>query len=156
MNFLIIAKPAIQLVYGNYLPAYRISFKIVIIEIHFLCTLLSGDCYNRGEKIDSSKLGADPGLPTESSSVIEATPKEGINRTAYRCKKCRRLVALQDNVVDHTPGEGETSFEWHKRRSGNPFNKSSQSECSSVFVEPLRWMTAGKKMLLILCQCILD
>ncbi|XP_052877554.1 uncharacterized protein LOC108470448 isoform X1 [Gossypium arboreum] len=101
-----------------------------------------GDCYNRGEKIDSSKLGADPGLPTESSSVIEATPKEGINRTAYRCKKCRRLVALQDNVVDHTPGEGETSFEWHKRRSGNPFNKSSQTECSSVFVEPLRWMTA--------------
>ncbi|KAL1146284.1 hypothetical protein V6Z11_A11G362000 [Gossypium hirsutum] len=74
-----------------------------------------GDCYNRGEKIDSSKLGADPGLPTESSSVIEATPKEG---------------------------EGETSFEWHKRRSGNPFNKSSQTECSSVFVEPLRWMTA--------------
>ncbi|KAK5787146.1 hypothetical protein PVK06_041799 [Gossypium arboreum] len=101
-----------------------------------------GDCYNRGEKIDSSKLGADPGLPTESSSVIEATPKEGINRTAYRCKKCRRLVALQDNIVDHTPGEGETSFEWHKRRSGNPFNKSSQTECSSVFVEPLRWMTA--------------
>nr|KJB46203.1 hypothetical protein B456_007G352400 [Gossypium raimondii] len=74
-----------------------------------------GDCYNRGEKIDSSKLGADPGLPTESSSVIEATPKEG---------------------------EGESSFEWHKRRSGNPFNKSSQTECSSVFVEPLRWMTA--------------
>lgn len=101
-----------------------------------------GDCYNRGEKIDSSKLGADPGLPIESSSVIEATPKEGINRTAYRCKKCRRLVALQDNVVDHTPGEGESSFEWHKRRSGNPFNKSSQTECSSVFVEPLRWMTA--------------
>ncbi|KAK8272926.1 hypothetical protein V6Z12_D11G369900 [Gossypium hirsutum] len=74
-----------------------------------------GDCYNRGEKIDSSKLGADPGLPIESSSVIEATPKEG---------------------------EGESSFEWHKRRSGNPFNKSSQTECSSVFVEPLRWMTA--------------
>ncbi|XP_022744401.1 dual specificity protein phosphatase 12-like isoform X3 [Durio zibethinus] len=101
-----------------------------------------GDCYNRGEKIDSSKLGADPGLPTESSSVIEASPNEGINRTAYRCKKCRRIVALQENVVDHIPGDGETSFEWHKRRGGNPFNKSAQTECSSVFVEPLRWMTA--------------
>ncbi|KAK8570799.1 hypothetical protein V6N13_103202 [Hibiscus sabdariffa] len=100
-----------------------------------------GDCYNRGEKIDSSKLGADPGLPTESSSVIEASPKEGVNRIAYRCKKCRRIVALQENVVDHTPGEGEMSFEWHKRRSGNPFNKSAESECSSVFVEPLQWMT---------------
>ncbi|EOY08826.1 PREDICTED: dual specificity protein phosphatase 12 [Theobroma cacao] len=101
-----------------------------------------GDCYNRGEKIDSSKLGADPGLPTESSSVMEAPPKEGTNRTAYRCKKCRRVVALQENVVDHIPGEGETSFEWNKRRSGNPFNKSVQTECSSIFVEPLRWMTA--------------
>ncbi|XVF07090.1 hypothetical protein REPUB_Repub06bG0108300 [Reevesia pubescens] len=101
-----------------------------------------GDSYNRGEKIDSSKLGADPGLSTESSSVVEASPNEGINRTAYRCKKCRRVVALQENVIDHIPGEGETSFEWHKRRSGNSFNKSAQSECSSVFVEPLRWMTA--------------
>ncbi|KAK6244334.1 hypothetical protein QUC31_010743 [Theobroma cacao] len=107
-----------------------------------MCIILSGDCYNRGEKIDSSKLGADPGLPTESSSVMEAPPKEGTNRTAYRCKKCRRVVALQENVVDHIPGEGETSFEWNKRRSGNPFNKSVQTECSSIFVEPLRWMTA--------------
>ncbi|XWS58990.1 hypothetical protein CRYUN_Cryun08bG0081900 [Craigia yunnanensis] len=101
-----------------------------------------GDCYNRGEKIDSSKLGADPGLPTESSSLVQASANEGINHTAYRCKKCRRVVALQENVVDHIPGEGETSFEWHKRRSGNPFNKSAQTECSSVFVEPMQWMTA--------------
>ncbi|XVF56311.1 hypothetical protein PTKIN_Ptkin06aG0108600 [Pterospermum kingtungense] len=104
-----------------------------------------GDCYNRGEKIDSSKLGADPGLPKESSSVVEAPPGEGINCTAYRCKKCRRVVALQENVVDHIPGEGETSFEWHKWRSGNPFNKSTQTECSSVFVEPLQWMAAGEE-----------
>ncbi|GLT40832.1 hypothetical protein SLA2020_149370 [Shorea laevis] len=102
-----------------------------------------GDSYNRGEKIDSSKLGADPGMPTEGPSVSEASSKEGRNHTlAYRCKKCRRVVALRDNVVDHIPGEGETSFEWHKRRSGNPFNKSNESECSSIFVEPLRWMTA--------------
>ncbi|OMP07752.1 Dual specificity phosphatase [Corchorus olitorius] len=84
-----------------------------------------GDCYNRGEKIDSSKLGADPGLPTESSSVIKASPDEGINRTAYRCKKCRRVVALQANVVDHIPGEGiqcscgswiTPAFQLHKSR----------------------------------------
>lgn len=62
---------------------------------------------------------------------------------AYRCKKCRRVIALLGNVVDHVPGEGETSFEWHKRRSGNPFSKSDGNECSSIFVEPLRWMTNG-------------
>ncbi|KAL5546626.1 hypothetical protein UlMin_006313 [Ulmus minor] len=118
-----------------------------------------GESYNRGERIDSSKFGADPGLPTEVSSEVE-TPSDVANnsRTAYRCKKCRRVVALQENVVDHTPGEGETSFDWHKRKSGNPFNKSEESECSSIFVEPLQWMTAVEegalegKLLCIHCE----
>lgn len=100
-----------------------------------------GDSYNRGERIDSSKLGADPGLPMEvvSSEIEPSSNGEIKTTTAYRCKKCRRVVAVQENVVEHIPGEGETSFEWHKRKSGNPFNKS--DECSSVFVEPLKWMT---------------
>ncbi|XP_059277503.1 uncharacterized protein LOC132031524 isoform X1 [Lycium ferocissimum] len=100
-----------------------------------------GDCYNRGERIDTSKFGADPGLPTEniSSDVDVSLTKGTTPARAYRCKKCRRVVALQGNVVDHVPGEGETAFEWHKRRSGNPFNKP-DDQCSSVFVEPLRWM----------------
>ncbi|XP_057467729.1 uncharacterized protein LOC130757100 [Actinidia eriantha] len=102
-----------------------------------------GDSYNRGERIDSSKFGADPGLSTEEvTSEVGATGNSVIVSTrAYRCKKCRRVVALQENVVDHIPGEGETSFEWHKRKSGNPFNKYDETECSSIFVEPLRWMT---------------
>uniref|UniRef100_A0A5B7BAZ0 protein-tyrosine-phosphatase n=1 Tax=Davidia involucrata TaxID=16924 RepID=A0A5B7BAZ0_DAVIN len=103
-----------------------------------------GDSYNRGQRIDNSKFGADPGLPTEEvSSEVEASLDKGLISTpAYRCKKCRRAVALQENVVDHIPGEGETSFEWQKRRSGNPFNKSDEIDCSSIFVEPLRWMAA--------------
>ncbi|KAF3442155.1 hypothetical protein FNV43_RR16071 [Rhamnella rubrinervis] len=102
-----------------------------------------GESYNRGEKIDSSKFGADPGMPTEVSSVVEAPSNAGSNCTpVYRCKKCRRIVATQENIVDHIPGEGETSFGWHKRKSGNPFNNCDESECSSIFVEPLRWMTA--------------
>ncbi|XP_030926243.1 dual specificity protein phosphatase 12-like [Quercus lobata] len=105
-----------------------------------------GESYNRGEKIESSKFGADPGLATEVSSEVEVASNLGNNRTpAYRCKKCRRVVALQENVVDHIPGEGETSFEWRKRKSGNPYNKSEESECSSIFVEPLQWMTAVKE-----------
>ena len=107
--------------------------------------MVSGESYNRGEKIESSKFGADPGLATEVFSEGEVASNLGNNRTpAYRCKKCRRVVALQENVVDHIPGEGETSFEWRKRKSGNPYNKSEESECSSIFVEPLQWMTAGK------------
>lgn len=107
----------------------------------FHLTLL-GDSYNRGERIDSSKFGADPGLPTEEPSSETGTSinKALISTLAYRCKKCRRVVALQRNVVYHTPGEGEASFEWSKRRSGNPFNKNDEFECTSLFVEPLRWM----------------
>ncbi|KAI5583708.1 hypothetical protein BDE02_06G033000 [Populus trichocarpa] len=102
-----------------------------------------GEFYNRGEKIDSSKFGADPGVPTQVSSEEEASPNGGEKGIpAYHCKKCRRVVALQENVMDHVPGEGETSFAWSKQKSGNPLNKSDESECSSIFVEPLKWMTA--------------
>lgn len=101
-----------------------------------------GDSYNRGEKIDGSKFGADPGLPAEIVCAnVEALPGKQVPPTpAYRCKKCRRVIALQENVLDHVPGEGETSFDWHKRRGGNPFSRSGDNECSSIFVEPLRWM----------------
>ena len=106
--------------------------------------MLPGEFYNRGEKIDSSKFGADPGVPTQVSSGEEASPNGGEKGIpAYHCKKCRRVVAMQENVMDHVPGEGETSFAWSKQKSGNPLNKSDESECSSIFVEPLKWMTAG-------------
>lgn len=102
-----------------------------------------GENHFSGLRIDSSKLGADPGMPVEISSEAEETTKVENNcGPTYRCKKCRRLVALQEHVIDHVPGEGETAFEWHKRRSGNPFNKSNESDCSSIFIEPLRWMKA--------------
>ncbi|CAL5351754.1 unnamed protein product [Camellia sinensis] len=75
------------------------------------------DSYNHGERIDTSKFGADPGLPTEeASSDVGTSGNSGrVSTAAYRCKKCRRVVALQENIVDHVPGEGERSFGWHKR-----------------------------------------
>ncbi|KAF9614164.1 hypothetical protein IFM89_015659 [Coptis chinensis] len=33
----------------------------------------------------------------------------------YRCKKCLRIVASQENVVDHKRGEGRDVFKWKKR-----------------------------------------
>lgn len=111
-------------------------------------SFFSGENHFSGSRIDSSKLGADPGMPVETSSEVgEASKVENNRSPAYRCKKCRRIVALQEHVVDHIPGEGETSFGWHKRKSGNPFNKSNESECSSIFIEPLRWMKDGKRTL---------
>ncbi|KAL5154762.1 Dual specificity protein phosphatase 12 [Glycine soja] len=105
--------------------------------------ILLNENHFSGLRIDSSKLGADPGMPVEVSSEAEETTKVGNNRRpTYRCKKCRRLVALQEHVIDHVPGEGERAFEFHKRRGGNPFNKSDEFECSSIFIEPLRWMKA--------------
>ncbi|KAK3006700.1 hypothetical protein RJ639_017716 [Escallonia herrerae] len=100
-----------------------------------------GDSYNRGERIDCSKFGADPGLPSEEASqeIGASLNKAAISTPAYRCKKCRRVVALQDNVVNHVPGEGESAFGWHKR-SSNRFNRNDEVECSSIFVEPLCWM----------------
>ncbi|CAO2822279.1 unnamed protein product [Amaranthus hypochondriacus] len=103
-----------------------------------------GDSYNRGHKIDSSKFGADPGLPREVESTNPETLPDG-NRSstvAYRCKKCRRVVAVQDNIVNHNPGEGMTAFQWQKRRSGNNFDKPDDFGCSSIFIEPLKWMKA--------------
>lgn len=109
-----------------------------------------GDSYNRGEKIDSSKFAADPGLTKKEANIGTGTAsqkEESITipiptpTGAFRCKKCRRVVALQENVVNHIPGEGESSFEWHRRSSGsNYFNKYDELECTSIFVEPLRWM----------------
>lgn len=101
-----------------------------------------GDSFNRGERIDSSQFGVDPGLPAiANASESSTSPKEGPKLSpAYRCRKCRRVVAVQDNVVEHTPGEGEICFRWQKRGSGNLFNRPDEHECSSIFLEPLRWM----------------
>ncbi|GJW91260.1 dual specificity protein phosphatase 12-like protein [Tanacetum coccineum] len=101
-----------------------------------------GDSYNRGEKIDSTKFAADPALAKKEASVGTAASQKAelIPTPAFRCKKCRRVVALQENVVSHVPGEGESSFEWHRRSSGKYHNKYDELECTSIFVEPLRWM----------------
>ncbi|KAJ0985228.1 hypothetical protein J5N97_003584 [Dioscorea zingiberensis] len=99
-----------------------------------------GHFYKQGEKIDSFIFGADPGLPLESSTP-EGVSKEVQPAKSFRCRKCRRIIALQENVVSHEPGEGETCFDWHKRKSSSTFNRFDETECSSIFVEPLKWMT---------------
>ena len=57
---------------------------------------------------------------------------------------------MEDNVISHVPGEGESCFDWNRRKSGRPCNNTEQ-DCSSLFVEPLKWMTPGRLMLLPIC-----
>lgn len=106
-------------------------------------------------RVDESIFEADPGLPPEPRPALEALienqhqqqqqeqAKQHEKKIAYRCKKCRRVVALQENVVSHVPREGEACFDWNKRRHSRPFSPSDENECSSLFVEPMKWMTSG-------------
>lgn len=94
-----------------------------------------GESYNCGETIDATKFGEDPAVEPRTQKLAPSM-NAAIPTKAYRCKKCRRIVAVEDNVVDHVPGEGEPACAWSKRRNGS-FDK----ECSSLFIEPLQWMT---------------
>ncbi|KAJ3681034.1 hypothetical protein LUZ60_015523 [Juncus effusus] len=93
-----------------------------------------GHSYKEGKKVDGSIFEADPGLPS---------PPSPLQKTAYRCRKCRRVVALRENVVSHVAREKETCFEWNRRKGGGGREGGGEDEeCSSLFVEPLKWMTS--------------
>jgi len=72
------------------------------------------------------------------SSQTEATTK-----LIYRCKKCRRIVASEENIVSHERGKGESSFKWKKRSSEAWEAEKQPVDCTSIFVEPMKWMEAG-------------
>ncbi|XP_037494825.1 probable inactive dual specificity protein phosphatase-like At4g18593 [Jatropha curcas] len=78
-----------------------------------------------------------------SNSHLDSVPKPQV---IYRCKKCRRIVASEENIVPHERGKGEQCFKW-KKRSGDPQEKET-TECSSIFVEPMKWCKQYKKGLL--------
>ncbi|KAK9267646.1 hypothetical protein L1049_010077 [Liquidambar formosana] len=76
-------------------------------------------------------------MAATSSSVMGSNTKPQV---IYRCKKCRRIVAAQENVVSHERGEGEKCFKW-KKRSGDTYDMEKElPDCSSIFVEPMKWM----------------
>ncbi|KAF4390886.1 hypothetical protein CsatB_014842 [Cannabis sativa] len=70
------------------------------------------------------------------NSDMESSQKPQV---VYRCKKCRRIVAAGENIVTHNRGKGESSFKWRKR-NGN--HQDEPTECTSIFVEPMKWMGA--------------
>lgn len=90
------------------------------------------------------------------NSNQDATPNPQV---IYRCRKCRTIVATDENIVPHERGKGEQCFKW-KKRSGKPWDKEKeQVQCSSIFVEePLKWMqtvqagTVGDKLMCMKCN----
>ncbi|KAG5002286.1 hypothetical protein AAZX31_08G338800 [Glycine max] len=74
------------------------------------------------------------------SSQTETTTKPP--QLIYRCKKCRRIVASVENIVSHEHGKGESSFKWKKRSSQSWETEKQSVDCTSVFVEPMKWMQA--------------
>lgn len=82
----------------------------------------------------------------DGSCQTETTTKPQL---IYRCKKCRRIVASEENIVSHERGKGESSFKWNKRSSEM---EQQPPDCTSIFVEPMKWMQAGTcEIYLIFC-----
>ncbi|CAM6105567.1 unnamed protein product [Calypogeia fissa] len=112
----------------------------------FHVTNLGGD-YRKGEKIESSRFASDPGA--DSTSLAESigsqlkVHEENRVATLYRCRKCRRLVASQSNVISHSSGLEEPLFKSKRRSGGRGYDDEyGEPKCSSIFVEPMQWMTA--------------
>lgn len=66
------------------------------------------------------------------------------SQVVYRCKKCRRIVATQESIVTHERGKGELSFKWSKRSSNQLGLENKPADCTSIFVEPMKWMETCK------------
>lgn len=81
--------------------------------------------------IEPAALAADPfSLPI------------GKDETVIRCRSCRRRIISDENVLEHLPGSGEISFAPNKRDHATLVSQSAVHACSSLFVEPMVWMSS--------------
>ncbi|KAJ7523775.1 hypothetical protein O6H91_18G062500 [Diphasiastrum complanatum] len=110
----------------------------------FLLQML-GEDYMMGERIEWSRFAADPESATDFLPKVEISDSGLVDNiqerhvSFYRCKKCRRILASQENVLNHSPGVGQEAFKWRKRGQSSK-DEMSATQCSSIFVEPMRWM----------------
>jgi dual specificity phosphatase 12 len=66
------------------------------------------------EPIRKLQVTSDSHMPVAAAdnSNLETIGKPQV---IYGCKKCRRIVAAQENLVPHKPSRGESCFKWQKR-----------------------------------------
>ncbi len=75
---------------------------VKLFTVRSLC--LPGDAYIRGERIDSSSYAADPGNVTNEQNSQDLGDQQAVSNQlskVYRCKKCRQIVASEENVITH-------------------------------------------------------
>ncbi|KAI8373119.1 protein-tyrosine phosphatase-like protein [Radiomyces spectabilis] len=107
--------------------------------------------------IENMTLAPDPEMLKATNQTVKQ----------LRCRKCRRVLADMDNVIEHQPGKGQQAFSYFKRNTeiditasstSNPLSENartpinqalnpllasiaaSNNNCSSYFVEPMEWM----------------
>lgn len=45
-----------------------------------------------------------------------------------------------NSVIAHEPGSGQTSFKWQKQDLVHKVDPKNNTQCTSVFIEPVTWM----------------
>lgn len=105
-----------------------------------------GEAYEKGDKIEHTCFAADPTMAVF-SSLSEGFSNVNIQKQPnqmadlfYRCRKCRRMVVSQQNILTHSQGIGDASFKKNKK-DADFFDARKVPECTSIFVEPMQWMT---------------
>lgn len=96
--------------------------------------------------LESSSYASDPGIRPAASSVPNVVETQVERLMLYRCKKCRRVIARDENVLVHDVGGGEAAFNWKKRDTKRGMAQE-RPVCTSIFVEPMQWMTTGALLL---------
>ncbi|KAG0054623.1 dual specificity phosphatase 12 [Gryganskiella cystojenkinii] len=102
--------------------------------------------------IEDMTLAVDPLKKAQAQAQAQAqVSAPGISQGPLKCKKCRRALVGRDSVVTHTPGQGQSSFEYRKRDSTLHISEAISSDiskikpvnttvCQSYFIEPVEWI----------------
>jgi hypothetical protein len=98
-----------------------------------------GKAYDQGKKIENSAFAVDPALTT---SLTSPTFTSSAAIPLYRCKKCRRIIACRDNVLSHDEDSKNSPFK--KKERDVAWNQKDEMKCTSIFVEPMQWMSTGR------------
>ncbi|KAJ1931446.1 tyrosine protein phosphatase yvh1, partial [Linderina pennispora] len=91
----------------------------------------SAEHFREYGSVERVELGADP--------LAQPMPAQ----RQWRCKKCRRPLVTEANVLEHQPGPGQVAFSWNKRNASGvdtPHAFPQNRACSSLFIEPMAWM----------------
>ncbi|KAJ2340903.1 tyrosine protein phosphatase yvh1 [Coemansia sp. RSA 2618] len=74
---------------------------------------------------------------------IDPAEQAALGGRLVRCKKCRRALVTDANIIEHQAGAGQAEFSYKKRDSSGtstPHAFPQNHACSSLFVEPMEWM----------------